>query len=85
MGLGSLFRRCCPHRCVSNPVVSHTGFSLPCSGVRLGISEHIDDNMMAFGFSLTKQDHAAIEEVLSRSQGNNLIATIGDCGAEYRS
>jgi len=40
---------------------------------------------MAFGFSLTKQDHATIDEVLSRSQGGNLIDTIGDCGAEYRS
>jgi hypothetical protein len=39
---------------------------------------------MAFGFSLTKQDHAAIEGVLGRSQGTNMIASIGDCGAEYR-
>ena len=28
MGLGSLFRRRCPHRCVSNPVVSYTGWIL---------------------------------------------------------
>jgi hypothetical protein len=40
---------------------------------------------MAFGFRLTKQDHAAINEVLGRSQGSDMLVTIGDCGAEYRS
>jgi len=87
MGLGPALRRCYPHRCVLSLITDYSlnVILLSCSGVRLGISEHMDDNRMAFGFSLTKQDHAAIEEVLNRSQGSNMIDTIGDCGAEYRS
>lgn len=49
------------------------------------MSEHTDDNQMAFGFNLTNQDLAAIESVLDHSKGRTMITTIGDCGAEYRS
>jgi aryl-alcohol dehydrogenase-like predicted oxidoreductase len=69
----------------SSRITNDDRFSRLCSGARLGISEHIDDNRLAFGFHLTKQDHAAIEEILSRSQGSHMLTTIGDCGAEYRS
>ena len=85
MGLGSSFRRRRPHRYISITPAFAWNFTPMYIGARLGISEHVDDNRMAFGFHLTKQDHAAIEEVLSRSQGRDMIATIGDCGAEYRS
>ena len=53
-------------------------------GVRMGIAEHQDDNKRVFRFSLTAQDMADIQAVLARSNGDKLIATIGDCGAEYR-
>ena len=50
----------------------------------MGIAEHQDDNKRVFRFSLTAQDTADIQAVLARSNGDKLIATIGDCGAEYR-
>ncbi|TFK96464.1 NADP-dependent oxidoreductase domain-containing protein [Pterulicium gracile] len=53
-------------------------------GVRLGLSEHADDNQRAFGFRLSKQDSQDIEDVLQRSNSRRMITTIGDCGAEYR-
>ncbi len=51
-------------------------------GVRLGISDHRDDNVRVFDFRLEKDDIASIEEVCEKS--NNLFETIGDCGDEYR-
>ncbi|KII83693.1 hypothetical protein PLICRDRAFT_46832 [Plicaturopsis crispa FD-325 SS-3] len=53
-------------------------------GARLGVSEHPDDNQKVFGFTLSSEDHATIEAVLDRSNGRRLIASVGDCGAEYR-
>ena len=50
----------------------------------MGVSEHTDDNQQVYGFCLTADDRANIEEVLAQSNGENLIRTIGDCGAEYR-
>lgn len=53
-------------------------------GARLGISEHQDDNLQIFGFSLSEDDNRDIEAVLALSSGRQMITTIGDCGAEYR-
>jgi hypothetical protein len=50
----------------------------------MGIAEHKDDNKMVFSFSLTPEDNVDIQTVLARSNGDRLIVTIGDCGAEYR-
>jgi diketogulonate reductase-like aldo/keto reductase len=50
----------------------------------LGVSEHPDDNLHAFGFHLTQEDRDAIDAVLKRSDSDKMITTIGDCGAEYR-
>jgi len=51
-------------------------------GARLGITDHRDDNIRVFGFRLDKDDNESIEEVCKKS--NNLFASIGDCGDEYR-
>jgi aryl-alcohol dehydrogenase-like predicted oxidoreductase len=51
-------------------------------GVRLGISEHIEENSRVFDFSLDQNDIEQIDNVLSKS--NELIKIIGDCGDEYR-
>lgn len=51
-------------------------------GVRLGISEHIKENVNVFNFSLDKVDLEQINNVLQKS--NNLLQIIGDCGDEYR-
>jgi len=50
----------------------------------MGIAEHQEDNRKAFTFSLTPEDNSDIQAVLERSNGDKLIVTIGDCGAEYR-
>ena len=51
-------------------------------GARLGVAEHITDNLRVFGIQLDDEDLAAIEAVLSRSR--DLYRLIGDCGDEYR-
>ncbi len=48
-------------------------------GARLGISEHREDNLQLFRFSLTEADHAEIDAAVSQ-----LHAIPGDCGDEYR-
>ena len=51
-------------------------------GVRLGISDHIEQNAKTFSFSLNQDDIEKINRVLSKS--NDLLRIIGDCGDEYR-
>ena len=51
-------------------------------GARLGVAEHIEDNLRVFSIRLDEQDTGAIESVLSRSR--DLYRMIGDCGDEYR-
>jgi len=48
-------------------------------GARLGISEHCDDNLKLFQFSLSAEDHGAIDEAVAQ-----LRKIPGDCGDEYR-
>lgn len=51
-------------------------------GARLGIANHIEDNLGVFSFSLDDRDYMQIGKVLKRS--NDLLEIIGDCGDEYR-
>jgi aryl-alcohol dehydrogenase-like predicted oxidoreductase len=51
-------------------------------GARLGIAEHLADNLRVFGFALDDRDLALIEAVLGQSR--DLMTVIGDCGDEYR-
>lgn len=51
-------------------------------GARLGVTNHIDDNVRIFGFKLDSDDNGRIEDVCSKS--NDLFEAIGDCGDEYR-
>ena len=51
-------------------------------GVRLGIVDHINDNVNVFNFNLDNSDHDSIEAVCKNA--NNLFEVIGDCGEEYR-
>lgn len=51
-------------------------------GARLGISNHISENLKTFELNLDSEDLEEIKQVTSRS--NNLYAFIGDCGDEYR-
>jgi aryl-alcohol dehydrogenase-like predicted oxidoreductase len=51
-------------------------------GVRLGIVNHINNNVQAFNFFLDKSDCDVIDAVCTKS--NDLFEKIGDCGDEYR-
>lgn len=60
---------------------------MPCAsaaiiGCRLGVSEHISENLGVFELRLGGQDISDIESVTSRS--NDLFGLVGDCGDEYR-
>ena len=51
-------------------------------GVRLGVSDHREDNARVFDCSLDEADNSQIEAVLTKSR--DLYQLIGDCGDEYR-
>jgi aryl-alcohol dehydrogenase-like predicted oxidoreductase len=51
-------------------------------GVRLGLSNHLDDNLRAFEIRLDADDHDRIQAVTTKSR--DLYRVIGDCGDEYR-
>ena len=51
-------------------------------GVRLAVSDHLEDNARVFGLELGPKDLHEIELVLSQSR--DLYQLIGDCGDEYR-
>ena len=51
-------------------------------GARLGVAEHIADNLRVFDIQLDADDLEAIEGVLGESR--DLYRLIGDCGDEYR-
>ena len=51
-------------------------------GARLGITNHISDNLRVFSLKLDNDDYEKIRSVTSRS--NDLFDAIGDCGDEYR-
>lgn len=51
-------------------------------GARLGISEHINDNLRAFDIVLDSEDCSMITSVTDRA--HDLFENIGDCGSEYR-
>nr|CAN82646.1 hypothetical protein VITISV_030551 [Vitis vinifera] len=51
-------------------------------GVRLGLSEHINDSNAVFSLVLDEDDVNSIQEVLKK--GKDLLRVIGDCGDEYR-
>lgn len=51
-------------------------------GVRLGLSEHIDDTNAIFSLELDEEDMNSITE--ASKKGRSLTDIIGDCGDEYR-
>ena len=51
-------------------------------GVRLGVTDHIEENRRSFDVLLDDSDIAALEPILAKSR--NLMHIIGDCGDEYR-
>lgn len=51
-------------------------------GARLGVTQHIEDNLKVFQFKLNSEDEQRLNSVFNRSR--NLYQLIGDCGDEYR-
>ncbi|KAL5710690.1 hypothetical protein ACHQM5_021224 [Ranunculus cassubicifolius] len=51
-------------------------------GVRLGLSEHIQDNKAVFSLVLDEDDMNSIKEVTKN--GKDLLSVIGDCGDDIR-
>ncbi|KAI5297721.1 hypothetical protein KEM55_004331, partial [Ascosphaera atra] len=64
-------------------VLDHEYVGAVIIGTRMGVSEHTTENKKVYGWRLDEDDQRAIEEVLSRSQRDNLIQDLGDCGGEY--
>jgi hypothetical protein len=52
------------------------------AGVRLGLTDHREDNARVFDFQLDTEDYERVQSVLSQSR--DLYRIIGDCGSEYR-
>ncbi|KZV69427.1 Aldo/keto reductase [Peniophora sp. CONT] len=65
-------------------VLDHSFVGAVLVGVRLGVSEHSEDNLRVAALRLEDEDRAKIEVVLDRSNGRKMVTLIGDCGAEYR-
>ena len=53
-------------------------------GNRMGISEHIEENVKVFSLRLDEEDQKLIGEVLDRSNAKAVFEQMGDCGAEYK-
>lgn len=53
-------------------------------GARMGVSEHVDENLASFGWSLDDTDRQSIELILERSRKAEVFESMGDCGGEYR-
>ena len=70
--------------CFDSPVLTPHENCYCILGTRLGISAHIEDNHRVFTFKFTAEDRRDIDAVLDQSNGRKLIASVGDCGAEYR-
>lgn len=51
-------------------------------GVRLGLTDHVQDNRRLFSFVLDDADMEALKAVTKRSR--DLRSVFGDCGGEYR-
>lgn len=65
-------------------VLDHEYVGAVIIGARMGISEHIEENLKAFSFVLDKEDREQIDAVLARCNAKAIFEEMGDCGAEYR-
>ncbi len=60
-------------------VLEHEAVAATIIGARLGESEHRDDNLNVFRFTLDAEDHAALDAAFAQTS-----PIPGDCGDEYR-
>jgi len=60
-------------------VLDHQAVAASIVGARIGQTEHRDDNLKVFSFSLDNEDHKALDVAFAATQ-----PVPGDCGDEYR-
>lgn len=65
-------------------VLDHEYVGAVIIGARMGISEHVKENLEVFTFKLDEADQAMIQKVLEKCRAKDMFAEMGDCGAEYR-
>lgn len=65
-------------------VLDHEYVGAVIIGARMGISEHIEENLKTFSFVLDGADKEMIDGVLAKCQAKAIFEAMGDCGAEYR-
>lgn len=65
-------------------VLDHDYVGAVIVGARMGISEHVDENLKAFSFKMDGEDRGRIGDVLDKCKAPAIFEAMGDCGAEYR-
>ncbi|XWS73937.1 hypothetical protein CRYUN_Cryun02cG0172200 [Craigia yunnanensis] len=65
-----------------NYILGHQAVAASMIGVRLGLSEYIQDSNANFSLVLEEEDVNSVQEVSKR--GKDQLRVIGDCGDEYR-
>jgi aryl-alcohol dehydrogenase-like predicted oxidoreductase len=65
-------------------VLDHDYVGAVIIGARMGINEHIEDNIKVFSFKLDQEDQMNIQKVLDKCRGREVFEAMGDCGSEYR-
>lgn len=65
-------------------VLDHEYVGAVIIGARMGIGEHVEENLQVFSFKLDQEDKNALETVLSKCRAKDIFEEMGDCGAEYR-
>lgn len=65
-------------------VLDHDYVGAVIIGARMGISEHIEENLKVFSFRLDDEDRELVKKVLDKSKARDVFEAMGDCGAEYR-
>jgi aryl-alcohol dehydrogenase-like predicted oxidoreductase len=65
-------------------VLSHDYVGPVIIGARMGISEHVEENLNVFSFKLDSDDLSQIQTVLDKCRAREVFEAMGDCGSEYR-
>lgn len=65
-------------------VLSHDYVGAVIVGARMGISEHVEENLRTFDLELDEDDLEMIRRVLDKCRAREVFEAMGDCGAEYR-
>ncbi|CZS99542.1 uncharacterized protein RCO7_07887 [Rhynchosporium graminicola] len=65
-------------------VLDHEYVGAVIIGARMGISQHVDENLEVFKFKLDGEYQETIQKVLDKCKATDVFSDMGDCGAEYR-